>query len=645
MDNKLLKIYAAYRSGCLGDNILDTYFPFFANIIYEQHWEEIDGGEVAKAFADKYGINLPLTFIRQVLGAGMDNEAIIDDHGKYIAQRNVIKKYRFDSADFDKRWDRMRSEFGYFCKKEKLDVSGIKIDDRILESLETLDDKIVAGDNFGNQEPTDNFDFAWKKFLIAIGEKQTDTYDFIACLSASNIMKQTIFYADSHEETFNGLNIYLDSPMVFALLGMDVAARTASCKQLIMQAQSAGCSIHVFDHNFSEIEGIVNRAAGWACSPDYSIDKANNVAKYFHDSDMSRQQIIEYCENLEDKLAELNITIKKTDYDISAEKFQEDEIKIKEMIEQRYRERGQSISEEKMQSIAVDVRSIVMVYRERKGQASTRIQTSRDIMITLNGTIANVSKKYESNQSLNAGHIPACISADLFGAVLWLFSPVEFISYQKKQLLADCYLSLRPSKKLLDQYIKTLTLARNAGEIDEKKFLFMRSHSVVSDALMNVTKGDYARFNARTYREVYDEIKEKAQQLYTDEVAAHTQTQQKLTEANTRNEQEVQRLNDEIASLRKAEEELANKVACILGWVYTLFYAGLPYLLISAVIEVLKVDLISSTLSGGLYATAFILLTLLIAITFRKAKEHFMGVAQKRVADRKKKAKREKLEI
>lgn len=42
MENKLVKVYAAYRSGCLGDNILDTYFRFFANIIYDQHWEEID---------------------------------------------------------------------------------------------------------------------------------------------------------------------------------------------------------------------------------------------------------------------------------------------------------------------------------------------------------------------------------------------------------------------------------------------------------------------------------------------------------------------------------------------------------------------------------------------------------------------------
>ena len=53
MENKLVKVYAAYCSGCLGDNILDTYFRFFANIIYDQHWEEIDEAVLVDHFSDR----------------------------------------------------------------------------------------------------------------------------------------------------------------------------------------------------------------------------------------------------------------------------------------------------------------------------------------------------------------------------------------------------------------------------------------------------------------------------------------------------------------------------------------------------------------------------------------------------------------
>ena len=57
-----------------------------------------------------------------------------------------------------------------------------------------------------------------------------------------------------------------------------------------------------------------------------------------------------------------------------------------------------------------------------------------------------------------------------------------------------------------------------------KKYLFMRSYSMVSDALMNVTKGDYARFNDRTHLDVYEEIKSQAREEYLIEVEKHNQT-------------------------------------------------------------------------------------------------------------------------
>ena len=637
MENNLVKVYAAYRSGCLGDNILDTYFRFFANIIYDQHWEEIDEAVLAEHFSKRYGISLPLPFVRQVLGVGMDNKSIMDDHGKYIALRDRIKEFRFEATDFDRRWDKMRSEFGYFCKKEQLDLSGINVDERILSSLETLDEKIIAGDELVCDEGSDIFDFAWKKFLVFASQKNQDSYDFIACISASNIMKQAIFFADTGDSTFSGLNVYLDSPMVFAILGMDVPARVESCRQLIEQAQAVGCCVQVFDHIFQEIEGIVLRAAGWARSPDYSVDKANNVARYFHDSDMDKQALAEYCESLEDMLADRDITIKQTGYDLTAADFQEDTGKLNAMIQQRYQEQGQTISEEKQRSIEVDVRSIIMVYRERRGQVSTHIQTSREVMLTLNGTVANVSKNYESNQSINSGHIPACISADLFGAVLWLFSPVEFANYQKKQLLADCYSALRPNKKLLAQYVESLRLARNAGEIDEKKFLFMRSHSVVYDALMNVTRGDYARFNERTYREVFDEIQEKATRQYKDEVEAHKHTKETLGHSNAEKDVKIEELSAKLKAMEDAAEKDIKSRARTWGWVYTICFAGLPYVLLLTVMEILKLLYVNTTLFGWIAVGAAVVIAIILATLFEMIKKWLFGCAEKHLRNRIKK--------
>ena len=212
------------------------------------------------------------------------------------------------------------------------------------------------------------------------------------------------------------------------------------------------------------------------------------------------------------------------------------------MVKDRYTGHGYELSLEKEESIRVDVRSIIMVYRERQGQTATKLQNAKHIMLTSNNAIANVSKKYESSKSTQAGHIPACISADLFGAILWLDSPMQLLEYQKKKLLADCYAFLKPDAVMLEKYIQSLYEARNADAIDEKKFLFLRTHKVVLDSLMDITKGDYARFNSNTYLEVFENIKEKAQKKYKDEVVAHTQTQEKLKNLEKNSSEEIDAL-------------------------------------------------------------------------------------------------------
>lgn len=366
----------------------------------------------------------------------------------------------------------------------------------------------------------------WHSFIKEQGQLQTEVYSFVAALSASNITKQAIFHAGETATDYSDLHVYLDSPIIFALLGMDDTSRTESYKQLVADMLKARCSVHVLDHNFQEVDSIIARAAGWATNTLYDLRKANDAARFFHDSQMDETEISEFCDNIEAKLNELGITVKETAYDVFQDKFQEDEICLFDMVKAQYLDHGYELSQEKQDRIRIDVQSIIMIYRERQGQTATRLQNAKHIMLTSNNAIANVSKKYESNKSLQSGHIPACISADLFGAILWLGSPMQLLEYQKKKLLADCYAFLKPDKVMLDKYIQSLDEARNADAIDEKKFLFLRTHKVVLDSLMDITKGDYARFNSNTYLEVYDGIQERSLKKYNDEAAAHAQTQE-----------------------------------------------------------------------------------------------------------------------
>lgn len=588
----IIKLYAAYKAGFLGNNILDTYFSFMANMISEERLAVVEDTVIAAKFKERYTMDLPLPFIRQVLGVGVQNGSFIEDHGKYSVVVNEIAKYRFSKTDFDALWNRLIKDFSEYCRAKDIDISSLDINAFILDILDDADEKILSGEKADELAGMSPPEYGWHSFIKEQGQLQTELYSFVAALSASNIAKQALFHAGETAIDYSDLHVYLDSPIVFALLGMDDTSRTESYKQLVADMIKAKCSVHVLDHNFQEVDSIIARAAGWATNTLYDLRKANNAARFFHDSQMDETEISEFCENIETMLNELGITVKETCYDVFQDKFQEDETCLFDMVKARYIDHGYELSQEKQDSIRIDVQSIIMIYRERQGQTATRLQNAKHIMLTSNNAIANVSKKYESNRSLQAGHIPACISADLFGAVLWLDSPMQLLEYQKKKLLADCYAFLKPDKVMLDKYIQSLDEARNADAIDEKKFLFLRTHKVVLDSLMDITKGNYARFNSNTYLEVYDDIQEKALKKYKDEAAAHAQTQEAFKDLEKNSSDEIESLKARISTMeeneKKRQEDDFNKKVSIWGWVATLILAGIPYLLLIVAIEIVK---------------------------------------------------------
>ena len=57
--SNITKLYAAYKTGYLGNNILDTYFSFVANMISEERLTVVEDSIIAAKFKERYTIELP----------------------------------------------------------------------------------------------------------------------------------------------------------------------------------------------------------------------------------------------------------------------------------------------------------------------------------------------------------------------------------------------------------------------------------------------------------------------------------------------------------------------------------------------------------------------------------------------------------
>ncbi len=623
MENKFTYLYAVIKSGISGNNIIESYYPLMANIIINNNIVVIDEEEIVALFRENYGIEVSPQFVRQVLNTGMKDNSIVDVRGQYKTNLEEMKKHVFSDSDFNDKWEKLLDGFLTVTNEKKLGLEYSEIEEYVLDFFDDNYSRTLTETDIELPETSELLDYCWYFYLQELIKNDSHLFEFVTYISLSRVYEENLFYNASNDESLNNLNLYLDTPILFAILGMDTNFRKESYIDLIKVAQNRGCNIYVFDNNYDEALGILETASYMAFSNMYDMSKANKVAQFFHDNLKDEREANEFIQNVEKELNDLGVVIKKTEYDFTDNKFQEDETQLTEMIKERYADHGTRLSQERLRSIQVDVRSIVMIYRERHGRVSTTIGGAKELLVTINTAIATVSKLYESNKSNNSGHMPAAIEADVLGAIVWLNSPKNMVEFEKKQLLFNCYNMLRPNQRVLKKYLDSVELARQMEEIDEDKYLLLRAHPLVKSALMNVTQGDYSRFNDRTYEDVYNNIVETSLEKFYEEEQRHNNTKQKLEHEKAHRiqaEKEIEGKNEIIQSVREDSSFFESKLIKGISIGLTILFLGVPYVLMLIVLEVLSAKFIDWSYKGVIYAAIIVLLTIIAGFAYTKLK-------------------------
>lgn len=623
MTDNFVKGYALIKAQCFSSSILDTYLPFIATIIIDEGMDVVDENVICAKLREKYDATFQPTFVRQVLSNAMDKKLVNKVRENYVANISNLKKYCLSDEDFTKNWNSLITGFAKYCRKRGYISNEDEITKNITAFLDAYDDHVIFS-HIGDIDTTDSkFKYHWCNYILMLREKDTEKYAFVEGLCMANIAKATLFYSNQESVQSVDLQVFLDTPMIFALLGMDTPERQKSYKYIVDRAIAAGMSLHVFDHNLTEVSGIMERAAKWSQRADYDPAKANKVAQFFRNSDMTDEDMVEYIGDVEETLNQMGITQFNTGYDTEENQFQADETKLSDAIKAEYSGRASKYYTEGLfdNSVRTDVRSIVMTQRERKGALSTIIKTAKAIFITTNGAIAKVSKDMMEEDELTKSKIPSSITADIFGTLLWMDYGDESNNYNSFKLLADCKALLRPSPKMIAKFVLSLDEAyqKKAQGLTEEKFLFLRSHPIVATKLLDVTSGDYSQFTDNTWRDLYAKIEAHAQfegeKKYEAEKKDHEDTKAALAEAKRSQDAESKRAE----GLEKQMEKQKDNYAKILAQILAAAFFGVPYLALTIGIVLIQNQYGTLTVKG----IAWIVLTILAAFL---AKEFYEKV-------------------
>ncbi len=633
--DKFVKGYAVLKSEWFNRDILDEYIPFVATIIIENNVDEVDELFLTKKLNEKYNDIFQENFVRQILSQAVRKGVIINNRGKFVVDKTNVKQYAIKMESFDFEFELLIDDFIKYANDNRYFPSKEEVKRLIFDFVDKYDDRVL----YNNIEdiPISNnvFLYHWCNYVIVLTDNNKRLSEFFIGLCFGNLIKNALFYTSEATSSFSNLTIYLDTPMIFAVMGMDTPEREKSYKTLLTKAAKIGMSIRVFDHNFEEAKGIMERASRWAISSQYEQSRANKVAQFFYESGMSAEDIDEYIHDFEQQLNSKGIVKEETTYRTEENDFQADEKHLFDEIKQEYGTRSLKYNSEAEydNSIQTDVRSLVMIQRQRAGAYSTDLNAARCVFITTNGVVAKVSKDYTLSNELTKDKIPTAITADMFGTLLWLNYP-DKNDYVEQKLLADCKALLKASPQMIARFNLELDKAykRKDSDLTEEKFLFLRSHPIVQTFLLDATSGDYTQFDTNTWRSVYDRIVASAQfdgeKKYTEEKSEHEKTKEELQQAKdtieTKSENE-KRLNEIIL---QQQEEFSSKRAYTL----TILIYAVPYLVLSLAIIFVQSLFVNWTIKGICLGILTVVVGALLPICFSKIKKRIQASIIKKMA-------------
>lgn len=626
--DKFVKGYAVLKSEWFNRDILDEYIPFVATIIIENNIDEVDELFLTKKLNEKYNDIFQENFVRQILSQAVRKGVIINNRGKFVVDKTKVKQYAIKMESFDFDFELLIDDFIKYANDNRYFPSKEEVKRLIFDFVDKYDDRVL----YNNIEdiPISNnvFLYHWCNYVIELTDNNKRLSEFFIGLCFGNLIKNALFYTSEAASSFSNLTIYLDTPMIFAVMGMDTPEREKSYKTLLTKAAKIGMSIRVFDHNFEEAKGIMERASRWAISCQYEQSRANKVAQFFYESGMDAEDIDEYIHDFEQQLNSKGIVKEETTYRTEENAFQADEKHLFDEIKQEYGTRSLKYNSEAEydNSIQTDVRSLVMIQRKRAGAYSTDLNAARCVFITTNGVVAKVSKDYTLSNELTKDKIPTAITADMFGTLLWLNYP-DKNDYVEQKLLADCKALLKASPQMIARFNLELDKAykKKGSDLTEEKFLFLRSHPIVQTFLLDATSGDYTQFDTNTWRSVYDRIVASAQfdgeKKYTEEKSDHEKTKGELQQAKdiieSKSENE-KRLNEIIL---QQQEEFSSKRAYML----TILIYAVPYLVLSLAIIFVQSLFVNWTIKGICLGILTVIVGALLPICFSKIKKRIQA--------------------
>ncbi|MFA6160474.1 MAG: hypothetical protein WC678_05355 [Parcubacteria group bacterium] len=377
---------------------------------------------------------------------------------------------------------------------------------------------------------------------------------------------------------FKGFKIYLDTNVVFSLMGYHEDFYNKSASEVAKIIKELGLKLAIFSFTKDE---IVNKLRGYL--KDYGkyssaivVDSIYHVLKK---RNISKSDVIVIIENIEKRLSEIEI---ETDYSFrEADLLREKEDDIEKL---------KKIKQKNPYSISHDLAAALAIKKLRNGSDAHIIENAKVVFLTADALLSRYSFN-EYGHKINQT-IPEVIFIDEFASILWLKNLEGADSAYIHNFLASYTRKKLISSQLWEKFILEMEKQKEKGVITDSDIEILMSHGETENILKN--KGSDG-FNDLLSEDNIEKIKKEMKKVTSELLKnneAMIEKEAKLKEVivkNSDNETIITDKNKEIEEI-KAKLQEANKLLetkCVrkwrqiincLSWVVLGIYIGVVFL-------------------------------------------------------------------
>lgn len=550
-------------------DFIDNFIPLVAGLLKENNYHEVDLDKFQVDFQDRYGLLIPINALITIFNRARKSKIVYREHGKIFAQKKNLHQYDLSSsaAKIERKFKHLTNQISDFGRKNYgIDESNEEIENALLTFLKEhdLDILFAAKDRsvLPEVKSKNKLKYLVSAFSIHVFENDPNLFQFLLDISVGHALSGAILYSElsSFSGKLKGLNIYIDTPLILSIMGLNGEYKKRSVKELIDILNEEKANLFILDVNRGEVDAILSDCHRWLDKGVYDLNKASRVLRYCHRNALTDSDVEQLIVSLDRFLEENNI-LPSTVPDYSETEYVIDEPQLEKVIYKTYQSIVEDFDKELTNSrgtITRDVAALSGIYRFRKGYKPKTIKDCKAIFITSNTALAFASRRFETERNGTTFTIPACLTDVFLGTVIWLQSPQKVEDINSKRFMADCYAAIQPSNALIDKYLSEIEKLKSEDKISNDDYYLLRSHRVSLNLMETKTMGDPDAIDATSTEEILDSIiksikAEEAERL-TNEINTHKETKRKLT---------LQQ--EEIQNIEQKQECKANNIAIRIG--------------------------------------------------------------------------------